>query len=110
MHQPAPDPTAGDAGAGPTAAEASPGPAVMGMVVLETAAAGGRAPGAGELAVAVAHRSDQDPRLVYLASLGTDESRRAISGALAMFARALGTTAAELPWPELRYQHTQAVR
>lgn len=53
---------------------------------------------------------DRDPRLVYLASLTTPKSRRAMASALERIAVVLGTHAARIPWHSLRYQHTAAIR
>lgn len=53
------------------------------------------------------------PALVYLARLGSDASRRTQRQALERVARLLtegSLGALDIPWHELRYQHTQAVR
>lgn len=63
-------------------------------------------------AVVVVETADRDPLAVYLARLGAG-SRRTMAAALELVARLLtdgGADAARLPWWELRYQHTQAVR
>jgi site-specific recombinase XerD len=60
--------------------------------------------------VDVGAAGDRDPRLVYLASLSSEKSRRAMSGALERAAAVVHTTADRLPWAALRYQHTQAIR
>ena len=58
-------------------------------------------------------RREQDPVAVYLAGLHRN-SRRTMLGALDTMARlGLGdetATAWHMPWPQLRFQHTQAVR
>lgn len=63
--------------------------------------------------IAPAHYApDQNPALIYLASLAPG-SRRAMSGALETIAGLLtggAVGALGLPWGELRYQHTQAIR
>lgn len=54
-----------------------------------------------------------DPVVVYLASLASPNSRRAMSGALELAARTLSGGAlgrAEYPWAWLRYQHVAALR
>jgi integrase len=55
-----------------------------------------------------------DPVAVYLASLGSVESRRTMTGTLDRLACLLtgraGTTASEIPWHLLRSQHTTAIR
>lgn len=66
--------------------------------------------GPAELVVVADVAGDRDPRLVYLASLATAKSRRAMDGALERAAAVLHMTAARLPWAALRYQHTQAIR
>lgn len=60
--------------------------------------------------LAGAARADRDPRLVYLASLGSEKGRRTMRGALDAVARILGSTAERLPWAMLEYQHLQALR
>lgn len=62
-------------------------------------------------AVVVTH-ADQNPALIYLASLGPS-SRRTMRGALDTIARLVSggeATAETLPWHTLRRQHTAAVR
>jgi integrase len=55
-----------------------------------------------------------DPVAVYLASLGSVESRRTMTGSLDRLASLLtgrpGTTATEIPWHRLRPEHTTAIR
>ncbi len=60
----------------------------------------------------VVSQADQNPALVYLASLGPS-SRRTMRGALDVMARLVsggGATAETLPWHTLRRQHTAAIR
>jgi integrase len=60
----------------------------------------------------VVSQADQNPALVYLASLGPS-SRRTMRGALDVMARLVSggvATAETLPWHTLRRQHTAAVR
>jgi hypothetical protein len=55
-----------------------------------------------------------DPVAVYLASLGSAESRRTMTGSLDRLASLLtgrpGTGAPEIPWHRLRPEHTTAIR
>lgn len=65
------------------------------------------------LARAVAEPADRNPAAVYLARLSSPASRRTMRGALDTLARL--TTAGRLgadtlPWGQLRYQHTSAMR
>ena len=53
---------------------------------------------------------DRQPLLVYLGRLGSPVSRRTQRQALETIARLVGSTAGELPWHMLRYQHTQGIR
>lgn len=54
---------------------------------------------------------DRNPYLVYIASLGTATSRATMRSSLQRLARDLGAPSAEaLPWHEMRYQHTHALR
>lgn len=55
-------------------------------------------------------RADQDPAAVYISALGTEKSRRSQLSALKTIAAELGTTPDRVPWPSLRYQHTNALR
>ncbi|WP_437623366.1 tyrosine-type recombinase/integrase [Sorangium sp. So ce1151] len=61
-------------------------------------------------------RRDRQPHLVYLASLTTEKGRRSMRGALDAIAAELSAEsereldADAVPWHQLRYQHTQAVR
>ena len=70
----------------------------------------------GELVGGGASAATPDPRLVYLGSLSTPKSRRAMAAALERVAAAVATlggrrlSAAELPWHRLRYAHTSAIR
>lgn len=60
----------------------------------------------------VVEAADRDPLAVYLARLGAG-SRRTMRAGLELVARLLTdgrADAADLPWWELRYQHTQAIR
>lgn len=60
----------------------------------------------------VVEAADRDPLAVYLARLGAG-SRRTMAAALEVVARLLTdgrADAARLPWWDLRYQHTQAIR
>jgi integrase len=55
---------------------------------------------------------DRNPMLVYLASLGSAESRRTMRHALGVIAElvAPGVEPVAFPWAALRYQHTTAIR
>jgi site-specific recombinase XerD len=55
---------------------------------------------------------DHNPALVYLASLGSAESRRAMRKSLDVVAKLVmpGADPESFPWAGLRYQHTQAIR
>lgn len=66
--------------------------------------------GSAELAALGA--ADQNPASVYLASLGSEKSRRAIRGALVRILRALGSDADPIlfPWASVRYQHAMVIR
>jgi site-specific recombinase XerD len=70
-----------------------------------------RAADAQPLIVITTGTSDQQPAAVYLARLSAG-SRRTMHGALDSIAQRLvpGATAATLPWHQLRYQHTAALR
>src|SRR5579871_5700278 len=57
--------------------------------------------------------ADQNPAAVYLASLGSNQSRRTMRAALDTIAGVLSNgqdTITTFPWGALRFQHTQAVR
>jgi clan AA aspartic protease len=57
--------------------------------------------------------ADRHPVLVYLARLGSPNARRAMRGALEKVAALWSDgryTADTLPWAQLRYPHTQAIR
>ena len=63
------------------------------------------------LAPAAPLPADRDPAAVYLATLGSDASRRTMRQALTAIASLLGfEDAAAVPWSALRYQHAAAVR
>lgn len=64
-----------------------------------------------ELAPLVRRPADQNPALVYLASLA-EGSRRTMGGALKAIAGmvAAGQDLASFPWAALRFQHTAAIR
>jgi site-specific recombinase XerD len=55
---------------------------------------------------------ERDPRLVYLASLGSEKGRRTMRQAFRVAAAALAPSVAleAFPWWTLRYQHVQALR
>lgn len=55
---------------------------------------------------------DRNPAMVYLASLGTEQSRRVQRNALSIMANMLtnNPNPFELNWGALRFQHTQAIR
>ncbi|MGB8645630.1 MAG: tyrosine-type recombinase/integrase [Anaerolineae bacterium] len=57
---------------------------------------------------------DRNPAAVYLASLGSSESRRTMRSALNEISRTLtgdqSATALQINWPVLRFQHTAALR
>lgn len=63
-------------------------------------------------ALAGARDISQNAAVVYLAGLGSDESRRTVAHALNTIANLVseGATLDVLPWDALRYQHTQAIR
>lgn len=62
-------------------------------------------------APAVPIRGTPTPYWVYLASLGSDESRRTMRGCLGHIASGFsGLTGEEFPWHELRYEHTAIIR
>src|SRR5947207_11351122 len=55
----------------------------------------------------------QNPAAIYLASLGSEHSRRTMHTALETIAQILSqgrSSAADLQWGALRFQHTQAIR
>ncbi len=57
--------------------------------------------------------AEQNPALVYLASLGSNHSRRAMRHALEVIAGMISSGQADaltLPWHLLRFQHTAAIR
>jgi site-specific recombinase XerD len=57
--------------------------------------------------------ADRHPVLVYLARLGSPNARRAMRGSLEKIAALWSSdryTAETLPWAQLRYPHTQAIR
>ena len=57
--------------------------------------------------------ADENPALVYVASLTTQDGRRAMRQALDTIARILSAewaSAREIDWAALRFQHTQAIR
>lgn len=55
--------------------------------------------------------ADRTPALVYLASLGSKQSRRSMRSGLDAVAKLLGAESfAAVPWHLLRYQHVAAVR
>lgn len=55
--------------------------------------------------------ADRNPAAVYLASLGSERSRRAMLGRLQFIARLLGADdPLTIPWQNLRYQHAAAIR
>lgn len=60
----------------------------------------------------IAMPADRNPALVYLASLGSAESRRTMTKALSVIADIVqpGCAVESFPWAALRYQHTQAIR
>jgi site-specific recombinase XerD len=55
---------------------------------------------------------EQNPAAVYLASLGSEKSRRAMLGALRRILGSLGSEAPPLafPWASIRYQHAAVIR
>lgn len=62
-------------------------------------------------AVAVPRGTGPGPFWVYLTSLGSDESRRAMRGCLNHIAsRVSGAPGEDFPWHELRYEHTTIIR
>lgn len=59
----------------------------------------------------VAPRTGPTPYYVYLASLGSDESRRTMATCLSHIAQMIGNCKAEeFPWHQLRYEHTTVIR
>jgi site-specific recombinase XerD len=63
------------------------------------------------LAKIAAAPADQDPVLVYLASLGSEKSRRTMRAALESIAAELGAPGPHaIPWRQLRYPHVAALR
>ena len=57
--------------------------------------------------------ADQHQALVYVASLGSEASRRTMRQALEVIAQFVSSGRQDvlaLPWHELRFQHTQAIR
>jgi site-specific recombinase XerD len=68
-------------------------------------------PFAGPALAKIAAPADQDPVRVYLASLGSEKSRRTMRAALETIAAELGAPSAEaIPWRALRYPHAAALR
>jgi len=64
-------------------------------------------------ALAHVERFDQSPALVYLSGLNTTSSRRTMRAALDTIAGLLTSGQADaltMPWPEIRFQHAQALR
>lgn len=58
-----------------------------------------------------APRTGPTPYWVYLASLGSDESRRTMATCLRHIAQVIGNCKAEeFPWHQLRYEHTTVIR
>lgn len=56
-------------------------------------------------------RPPASPYAVYLLSLGSEESRRAMKGCLDRIAQMMsGAPGAEYPWHQLRYEHATAIR
>lgn len=61
--------------------------------------------------IAAPEAADQDPVLVYLASLGSAKSRRTMRAALETIGAALGAPSPHaIPWRQLRYPHVAALR
>ena len=59
----------------------------------------------------VAPPTGPTPYWVYLASLGSDESRRTMATCLSHIAQVIGNCKAEeFPWHQLRYEHTTVIR
>jgi site-specific recombinase XerD len=57
--------------------------------------------------------ADRHPAIIYIASLGSPASRRTMRQALDVCAQIISSgrhDALSLPWHELRFQHTQAIR
>jgi site-specific recombinase XerD len=70
-----------------------------------------KAPAGPALAKIAAPAVDQDPVLVYLASLGSAKSRRTMRAALETIAAELGAGSPHaIPWRSLRYPHVAALR
>jgi len=83
------------------------------QVLVDQAADVDQVAGAGQLETAFLLTAP-DQVAVYLASLGSVESRRTMTGSLDRLASLLtgrpGTTASEIPWHRLRPEHTTAIR
>jgi site-specific recombinase XerD len=82
----------------------------QGWPVKELAAPPALATTTAPAALTVPLPPDRQPLLVYLARLGSQKSRSTQRQALETIAKLVGSSAAELPWHYLRYQHTQALR
>jgi len=62
------------------------------------------------LTLAAPNPADQNPALVYLASLPSESGRRSQAQIIRKLADMLGGTVETVPWAALRFQHTAALR
>lgn len=67
-------------------------------------------PAAAYMVLHVYNSPDENPAIVYLASLPGESGRRTQKQALQVIAQALGGELSQINWGAMRYQHTAAIR